>query len=68
VNTVGPDPAQLEAFTEGDSDQSLAMVNLIRFHERARYPAEYRQAHDDADCSGMDAYMRYAAVASARIT
>jgi hypothetical protein len=38
------------------------MVNPIRFYERARYLAEYRQAHDDADGPGMEAYMRYAAV------
>jgi len=67
VNTVGPDPAQLEAFTKADPDQPLAMVNLIRFHDRAQYPAEYRAAHDDADCSGLEAYMRYGAVASAKI-
>ncbi len=44
------------------SRAGIVMVNPIRFYERARYLAEYRQAHDDADGPGMEAYMRYAAV------
>lgn len=37
------------------------MVNLLRFRDRARYP------HGGSDCSGREAYARYAAVAAKKV-
>jgi uncharacterized protein (DUF1330 family) len=44
-------------------DKPVAMINLLRYRERAAYPADF----DSEPCSGREAYQRYAAVAGRKI-
>jgi uncharacterized protein (DUF1330 family) len=52
-NAVKPEPAQLMKFLGGEG--RIAMVNLLKFKEKAEYPDGR-----DADISGEEAYGRYA--------
>lgn len=56
TNEVMPsDPERIAAMQEPGPDGPIVMVNLLKFHERARYPDGR-----DADLSGREAYARYA--------
>lgn len=55
-NEMYPTAEQLAALARHPRSGPIAMVNLLRFHERAQYPA----GTPDADVSGREAYMRYA--------
>jgi len=54
VNHVYPRFEQLAPLLEAPADGPIAMVNLLKFFEKARYP-DGRDAH----VSGREAYMRY---------
>ena len=63
MNTIRPDDAQVRAFASRDQAQPIVMINLLEFHETARYPDDGRAGRDGSGCSGLEAYMRYAEVA-----
>ena len=48
-----PTPEQIQELLKGPADQPVVMLNLLRFKDRASEP--------DADLTGEEAYMRYAA-------
>lgn len=48
-----PTPEQIQELLKGPADQPVVMLNLLRFKDRASEP--------DADLTGEQAYMRYAA-------
>lgn len=53
---IHPEPAALRALaSEVPAGEPLAMLNLLRFRERADYPP----GSDQAPCSGREAYARY---------
>lgn len=52
---VEPTPEQLRDLLAGEIDEPLLMLNLLRFRERADYPADF----DAEPCSGEQAYQRY---------
>src|SRR5262245_12351450 len=56
VNQVYPRFEQLAPLLDAKADGPIQMVNLLKFHEKARYP-DGRDAH----LSGREAYMRYIA-------
>jgi len=61
---VEPSAAQIEALAAGGSDDGpIVMLNLLRYRERAAYPAGF----DAEPCSGREAYGRYAAVALGKV-
>ena len=62
--TVEPSPERLQGFlAKLDDATPLVMINLLRYRERAQYPAG---AGADP-CSGREAYQRYAAVALQKV-
>lgn len=62
--TVEPSPERLEGFlAKLDDATPLVMINLLRYRERAQYPAG---AGADP-CSGREAYQRYAPVALQKV-
>ena len=62
--TVEPSPERLQGFlAKLDDATPLVMINLLRYRERAQYPAG---AGADP-CSGREAYGRYAAVALQKV-
>jgi uncharacterized protein (DUF1330 family) len=54
VNAVFPDFEQATAFFGAAEDGPFVMVNLLKFHAKARY-----EDGSDADLSGAEAYGRY---------
>lgn len=50
------DSERIRAFTGEPDDGPIVMINLLRFRERAEYPAGF----DATPCSGEEAYARYA--------
>lgn len=56
---VNPSEAQLAAVMSGP-DGPVQMINLLRFKDRAEYPADY-DGPEDTDVSGEEAYGRYGA-------
>ncbi len=56
---VDPERAQFETFKTLDRDHPIEMLNLVRFRERADYPAGHELA--DAGLSGAEAYQKYGA-------
>jgi len=63
---VSPTEAQLRSLLQHPDDGPVQMVNLLKFHNRARYPDGHPLA-GDAGGSGAEAYMRYGTVASKKI-
>lgn len=63
---VNPNLAQLRSLLEADRDGPLQFVNLLAYHERARYPAGHALAGRGG--SGAEAYARYGAVALRHVT
>ncbi|HLZ73785.1 DUF1330 domain-containing protein [Phenylobacterium sp.] len=53
VNQVTPDMARAMAFFGGAEDGPFVMVNLLKFHDRAKYE------DGDRGLSGQEAYMLY---------
>ncbi len=56
---VNPTEAQMAAVLAGP-DGPVQMINLLKFKERADYPADY-DGSEDTDVSGEEAYGRYGA-------
>lgn len=54
VNHVFPSPEQFQDFFGGPEDGSFVMVNLLKFHDKARY-----EDGSEPELSGRDAYNRY---------
>jgi uncharacterized protein (DUF1330 family) len=63
---IGPTREQLRSLLEADRDGPLQFVNLLAYHERARYPAGHELAARGG--SGAEAYARYGAVALRHVT
>ena len=60
---IAPTQDQLNRFMKADQDAPLVMINLLKFKEKAEYPA----GTPDSDISGAEAYGRYGAVAQKKI-
>jgi len=54
---IDPERAQFEAFKALDRDQPIEMLNLVKFRQKATYPAEHALA--GADLTGAQAYANY---------
>ena len=64
MGSVEPTPAQLQKLRDEISRPGpLVMINLLRFRERAAYPAGF----DATPCSGREAYLRYGSVATIKV-
>jgi len=55
TNAVEPVPSQIVDLLDAGIAGPVIMVNLLKFHEKARY-----EDGSDADLSGREAYLRYA--------
>jgi uncharacterized protein (DUF1330 family) len=53
-NSVHPTKEQMEGFLEGDSEAPIAMINLLKFREKAQY-----EDGRDTDLTGEQAYALY---------
>ena len=53
-NSIGPNEAQIKAFSEPGPDGPIYMVNLLKFRERAEY-----EDGRETDLSGPEAYALY---------
>jgi len=58
---LNPGPEQLRVLVEADRDGPLHFLNLLAFHEQARYPVGHELAQ--RGLSGAEAYALYGAVA-----
>ena len=63
MNHVDPTREIMAAFRDLPSDRPIAMINLLRFQDRARYPADHAE-HANA-LTGAQAYRLYGAAAAA---
>jgi uncharacterized protein (DUF1330 family) len=54
---VDPERAAFEAFKQLPRDTPIAMLNLVRFRDRAEYPDDH--ACHGEELTGADAYRRY---------
>lgn len=54
-NAVYPQPEQFQEFFGAPEDGPFVMVNLLKFHDKARYADG-----SEPELSGREAYMRYA--------
>ena len=66
IGGIHPTRAQLRELIEAARDGPLHFVNLLAYHERARYPAGLALAAQGG--SGAEAYARYGAVAARHVT
>ncbi|MEM7662730.1 MAG: DUF1330 domain-containing protein [Pseudomonadota bacterium] len=57
MKAIQPTPEQAAAFLSRDQDESVVMVNLLKFKDKATY-AEGTAEHGE-DVSGATAYLRY---------
>ena len=53
-NSVHPSKEQMEGFLEGDTEAPIAMINLLKFKEKAEY-----EDGRDTDLTGEQAYAIY---------
>lgn len=53
--SIDPTAAQVRALRDGGPDGPVVMLNLLKFRERANYPA----GSPHSPCSGAEAYGRY---------
>ena len=53
-NSVHPTKEQMEGFLEGDNETPIAMINLLKFKEKAEY-----EDNRDTDLTGEQAYTIY---------
>jgi uncharacterized protein (DUF1330 family) len=56
---IDPTNEQVEKLKALDPRQPVIFINLLRFHETARYPDEPRDPPYSRDVSGREAYQRY---------
>jgi uncharacterized protein (DUF1330 family) len=63
---INPTPAQLDAVVAAHPSGPIQMVNLLKFRERADYPADY-EGGPASECTGAEAYQRYGEVAMAHV-
>ncbi|MEX0306599.1 MAG: DUF1330 domain-containing protein [Ruegeria sp.] len=56
---VDPERAQFEAFKNLDRDHPIEMLNMVKFRDKANYPADHSLA--GAGLSGAQAYRNYGA-------
>lgn len=63
IAVLEPTDAQLSAFADADQTQPIAMLNLLKFRDRA----EYTDGRDAGALTGRDAYGLYAAVAMQQV-
>lgn len=63
IAALEPTDAQLSAFSGADQTQPIAMLNLLKFRDRA----EYTDGRDAGALTGRDAYGLYAAVAMQKV-
>lgn len=61
---VDPTKEGMAAFRDLPADRPVAMINLLRFRERADYP----DGHEEAGASGAEAYRAYGRAAAAPFT
>ena len=54
-NHLTPNQGQMDGFLEGDTDAPIAMVNLLKFKEKAQY-----EDGRDTELTGKEAYIIYA--------
>lgn len=60
MGSIEPDAERMQAFaSQLDSEGPIVMVNLLRYRDKAAYPAD----SDATPCSGREAYQRYSEVA-----
>lgn len=59
---IDPERAQFDAFKALPRDTVIHMLNLVRFKDKATYPADHPLA--DAGLTGAEAYARYGAESS----
>ncbi len=65
MSSIEPTPAQMQRLLEEAAKPGpVVMINLLRYRERAAYPAGF----DATPCSGREAYQRYGAVAVNKVT
>lgn len=62
MTTITPTPEQAQAFMGRDQDAPIAMVNLLKFKDKATYEADRSEASENL--SGWEAYQRYGAAVS----
>ncbi len=60
---IEPTPDQLQTFLKGDRDEPILMINLLAYRDQAIYPPDSGMP----PCSGREAYMKYGAIANAKI-
>ena len=53
-NSVHPTKEQMEGFLEGDNEAPIAMINLLKFKEKAEYPDKR-----ETNLTGREAYAIY---------
>ncbi|MCE9650924.1 MAG: DUF1330 domain-containing protein [Parvibaculum sp.] len=63
ISALEPSEAQLAAFARADQTQPVAMLNLLKFRDKA----EYTDGRDAKGMSGQDAYGLYGLVAMQKI-
>ena len=64
MGSIEPTAPQIQALQEVEDDGSpVVMINLLRYRERAAYPAGF----EAQPCSGREAYQRYSTVALQRV-
>ncbi|HEY4345680.1 MAG TPA: DUF1330 domain-containing protein [Parvibaculum sp.] len=63
IASLEPTDAQLAAFAAADQTQPIAMLNLLKFRDKA----EYTDGRDAGGLSGQDAYGLYGLVAMQKI-
>ncbi len=56
---INPSPEQANAFLAFDPARPVVYLNLLRYRERALYPADYRNSALPPDVSGREAFHRY---------
>src|SRR5215469_13213099 len=60
--TIRPREDQIAKMTKDGPEGPIVMVNLLKYRERAGYPADKPEAREDL--SGREAYLRYGAEVS----
>jgi len=64
MSSINPSREQLAAFAaDMPADQPILMLNLLRYHAQATYPAD----SPHTPCSGREAYARYSRTALAKV-
>lgn len=64
---INPTLEQIAAVVAAHPEGPVQMVNLLKFRDRAEYPADYA-GDPSPDCAGAEAYQRYGSVALGHVT